>query len=122
MEVMKSRSFLSLFSATLVSWSVALVYIAHIGTMAEAGSLTNGAAIRGTFYTCGALGRALIGPLTDVTKRKLSLETWTFLTCLLCMSSALIGYLFMIKESKFLKLNLLWHKTNLGRNHVSIKC
>jgi len=79
-QVVLSWDFLALFSATLVTWGMALVFVAHLGTMADAAELKNASKIRAMYYTTGTLGRIVIGPLTDVTKNFVTLETYSYLS------------------------------------------
>eukprot|EP00392_Amoebophrya_sp_AT5.2_P008565 g8593.t1 len=77
-----SIDFIALFSATLVTWSVAMVFIAHLGSMADAAALSpqEGARIRSVYFTCSTVGRLLAGPLSDLTRRYLPLEFWVWMT------------------------------------------
>lgn len=68
MRVCMTRDFVGLFSATLVTWSLAVLFVAHGATMGVSAGLDGeaGKTVRFAFYTCGTVGRLLLGPVTDM--------------------------------------------------------
>ncbi|CAD7948521.1 unnamed protein product [Amoebophrya sp. A25] len=95
-ELLRSSDFIALFCATLVTWSVSTVYIAHLAGMAEAAAASSAvsARIRGIYLSCSTLGRLIAGPLADITGRICTLQLWIALTNIVTLFAAIGGLLF----------------------------
>ncbi|CAD7965387.1 unnamed protein product [Amoebophrya sp. A120] len=99
-QIILGRDFIALFSATLVTWSVAMVFIAHLGSMADAAGFTDkeSANVRSLYFSSSTVGRLLAGPIVDLTVRQntmksLTLEFWVWMTTFVtgCTTTGLIA-------------------------------